>query len=289
MIRSTVRMVLCAALCMCLMPTAAFGHARGTNGWYFPTGTEALGGMGGWMQYRSWNHSWHLAKDIGTRCGRPVYAVTDGVVYDAYTNLRGYGGVMVVLHRQEDGTYFKALYGHIKALKYRKGQRVKAGAIIAYVNNTSPNHLHFSIHPGAGKPTDPQHNVFRGHTYVKKATYGWTDPVAYLYAHSTYPPLPPVTITRPDVPTETVAAAPMSVSASMTPVHAGPGLVTLQVWKLNGLAWTYHSTQAVSAVGTDSVRTTVRLPAGSWRMCVRFKGDSSHGTTTSPVAFTLSR
>jgi murein DD-endopeptidase MepM/ murein hydrolase activator NlpD len=270
------------------MPAAAFAHSRGTNGWYFPTGTESLGSMGGWMQYRSWNHSWHLAKDIGTRCGKPVYAVADGVVYDAYTYLRGYGGVMVILHRQEDGTYFKALYGHIKGLKYRKGQRVKAGAIIAYVNNTSPNHLHFGIHPGPNKPTDPQHNIFRGHTYVKRATYGWTDPVAFLYAHSTYPPLPPVTISALRVPTSTVAAAPLSVAASMTPTHPAPGLVTLQLWYRQGTAWKYHSAPGMSTVGTDSVRAVVRLPAGSWRMRVRFKGDSSHGTTVSPMAVVVS-
>jgi murein DD-endopeptidase MepM/ murein hydrolase activator NlpD len=195
-----------------LSPAVARAHSPGTNGWYWPTGTSNTGGGGGWLQYRSWNHSYHLAKDIRGRVGTPVYALADGYVYDAYKRLSGYApaGAMIVVYKTADGKPFKTLYGHIRNPRYRKGQRVTAGALLAYVAPCGGTpHLHFGIHLGVNKPNDPRRNPFMGHSYVRRRYYGWVDPVDYLktqYPLGTVFPSPAPTSTA--APTSTVDPAP---------------------------------------------------------------------------------
>lgn len=174
-------LALTVALAGFLGANVAVAATPGTGGWYWPTGSEKLGSMGPWWQDRG--YAWHLAKDIGAPAGKPTYAVGSGTVLESQY-VRGYGpggglgGAVVILHRTATGREFKALYGHVSNLRYRKGDKVAAGAVIAVINNSSPNHLHFGIHPGAAYP--PDGNPYRGHTYTASTTYGWVDPVAYL-------------------------------------------------------------------------------------------------------------
>jgi Peptidase family M23 len=297
--RPAVIALVCALACMLLTGVPLAGAApflsdragraasltpavsKGLNGWYWPTGTENLGSMGGWMQYRpGGTPNWHLAKDIGAAYGSPVYALTDGTVFDAYAVLDGYApaGAIVVLYRNENGDYFKALYGHVKSLQYRKGAKVKAGAVIGYIGQSNPYHLHFGIHPGAGLPTDPQHNVFRGHTYVKSQTYGWTDPVAYLHAHSPYVPPKPVTLSLPLLPSSIPAGRIVSVAATMTPTHDfSTGLLRLERWRPAGAAWELAGSDPMRQRRDEPVaRASVLLPVGTWRLRTRFAGDRDH-------------
>lgn len=262
--------------------------SKGTNGWYWPTGTNDVGSMGGWMDYRSSNKSWHLAKDIGAPYGSPVYAAADGVVFSAYSNLDGYGpgggpgGAIVILFRREDGAYFKALYGHLNGLKYKTGQAVKAGAVIGYVNNTSPNHVHFGIHPGSALPTDPQHNPFRGHTYVKSQTYGWTDPIAFLKAHTPYVPPVPATLGAPSVPPLVAAGTLVSITATVSPAQDRGCSVVLERWRLVGSTWTFiGASRMATRPRSLAWRCSVLLSAGAWRVRTRFSGDRDHSPGTS--------
>jgi hypothetical protein len=176
-------------------PAAAFASPKkGTGGWYWPTGTEKLGSMDGYWVFRPSNHSWHMAKDIATPQGHPVYAIADGVVAESQGDA-GYGGVLVVWHKTGDGQKFLVVYGHIIRGKLGKGAKVKAGQVIGKIN--SKNHLHFGIHPGNKYP--PDGNPYRGHTYVESQTYGWVDPIKFLRTHAAFktacitPTLPLVT------------------------------------------------------------------------------------------------
>jgi murein DD-endopeptidase MepM/ murein hydrolase activator NlpD len=270
--------------------------AKGRNGWYWPTGTDNVGTNSGWMDYRSWNHSWHLAKDIGTPYGSPVYALTDGVVFSAYSNLDGYGpgggpgGAMVVLFRREDGAYFKALYGHIYGIKYKKGQAVKAGAVLAYINNVSPNHLHFGIHPGAALPTDPEHNPFRGHTYVKSQTYGWTDPIAFLNSHTPYVPPVPATLSTPTVDASVPAGTLVSVTARVSPAQDAGSAVMLERWRLQGTTWAFVGSSKMTLLPRSQTwRCSILLAAGSWRFRTSFSGDHDHLPGHSAYASVIAR
>jgi murein DD-endopeptidase MepM/ murein hydrolase activator NlpD len=170
--------------------------------------------------------------------GQAVYAVADGYVLESKM-ARGYGrggsrgGAVVIQHRTGDGTKFTALYGHLKGLKYKKGQKVKAGAVIGYLNNARPPHLHFGIRLGWGLPED--RNPFRGHTHTTKKTYGFVDPIAFLRKHHRLPkpapapvappvePPPPADVTPPlDPPSPTDGGAPpLEADAAVAPSGSG--------------------------------------------------------------------
>jgi murein DD-endopeptidase MepM/ murein hydrolase activator NlpD len=204
--------VLCLVLAAAMLaaPASASAHAPNAQGWYSPTGAFTFGRMGGFGVWRPWNRSYHLAKDISGRVGAPVYAMSDGYVYDAYKRLAGYtpGGAMIVVYKTSDGRWMKALYGHVKGLKYKKGQKVKAGAVLAYIAPCGgPSHLHFGIHMGLNKPNDPKRNPFMGHGSIRGRTYGWVDPMRFMaenWAWGTEPPAPPATVATPTlVPTPT--------------------------------------------------------------------------------------
>jgi murein DD-endopeptidase MepM/ murein hydrolase activator NlpD len=180
-------LALCAAVLAhaAIVPETAVAVSPGANGWVWPTGTADLGTGGPWLQYRRGHRSWHVAKDIRARVGAPVYALADGYVLDAYKSLTGYrpGGAMVVVYRTADGSSFKALYGHIRTLRYKRGQIVKAGDVLAQIAPCGgAPHLHFGIHPGADKPPGPRRNMFAGHTHRAGLTYGWMEPGAFLGA-----------------------------------------------------------------------------------------------------------
>jgi murein DD-endopeptidase MepM/ murein hydrolase activator NlpD len=184
-------------------PGVASAHSVGINGWYWPTGTSSTGTGGGWLQYRRSNRSTHLAKDIRARVGSPVYALADGYVYAAYASLAGYrpGGAMIVVHQDAQGRPFKALYGHVRAIRYRKGQRVAAGDVLATIAPCGGfPHLHFGIHPGLAKPNDPRRNPFMGHSRVRGRLYGWVDPTGFLltsYPLGTVIPAEPTSTPEP--------------------------------------------------------------------------------------------
>ena len=179
---ATVVFVLLAGVVLGVPSLAAASPHKGTNGWYWPTGTEKLGNWDGFWVYRSSNHSWHMAKDIVTPVGHAVYAIADGVIAESKADA-GYGGVLVVWHKAGDGTKFLTVYGHIiRAKGMKKGAKVSAGQVVGRIN--SANHLHFGIHPGDKYP--PDNNPYRGHTYIESQTYGWVDPINFLKTHLAY-------------------------------------------------------------------------------------------------------
>jgi murein DD-endopeptidase MepM/ murein hydrolase activator NlpD len=153
----------------------------GSGGWYWPLNTEKFVDYGHFMQDRGGN--WHLAQDMAGTAHQAVYSLGDGVVLESGM-VNGFGpggsvgGAMVILYTTASGKQFKALYGHVEKMRYAKGAKVRAGALIAQLNTYSPPHLHFGIHPGRAYP--PDGNPWRGHTYIKSQTYGWVDPVKFL-------------------------------------------------------------------------------------------------------------
>ncbi|OPZ78918.1 MAG: Murein DD-endopeptidase MepM [Alphaproteobacteria bacterium ADurb.Bin438] len=95
----------------------------------------------------------HYGVDYPARTGTPVYAAGDGVV--TYVGKKGtYGKYVQIKHNR---TYSTA-YAHLNGFaKIKKGQRIKKGALIAYVGNTGIStgpHLHFEVH-NKGRKVDP--------------------------------------------------------------------------------------------------------------------------------------
>jgi murein DD-endopeptidase MepM/ murein hydrolase activator NlpD len=92
---------------------------------------------------------WHHGDDLFASLGRPVVAVADGTVFAVGWN--GVGGWRVWL-RDEEGNqfYYAHLSGYTKLA--RNGAHVKRGQVLGFVGNTgdaftTPDHLHFEIHP----------------------------------------------------------------------------------------------------------------------------------------------
>ena len=93
-------------------------------------------------QYPWWGH---MAIDIGTATGTPIYAADSGYVLEAgWTNV-GYGLHVVIDH----GNGFRTLYGHMSVIIAQAGQSVQKGQLIGRVgstgNSTGP-HLHFEVY-----------------------------------------------------------------------------------------------------------------------------------------------
>jgi hypothetical protein len=181
----------------------------GSGGWYWPVGTEDFSGWGdSWLQPRG--SYVHVAQDMQAAVGHPVYAIGDGIVFISRADTGGYGpggspgGCMIIVHMTASGRQFRALYGHISGLRYKAGQRVTAGALIATINGCA--HLHFGIHPGT---TYRSGNPYEGHVPKTWADHdGWVNPVKFLKTNpraSSYSP-PPVPVA--DV---TTATAPVGV------------------------------------------------------------------------------
>lgn len=99
--------------------------------------------------------TFHRGLDMPAPLGTPIYAVGPGTVIRSGP-ASGFGNWVVIDHG--DGTV--SVYGHMRVLVAREGQRVGPGTLIAYVGNegqsTGP-HLHFEVRVGgpSGPSTDP--------------------------------------------------------------------------------------------------------------------------------------
>ena len=136
-----------------VVPTYAVGRS-GTNA-TLPGGCEVSGpGLygGGFFiwpannHYLSGNDFWsgHLAIDIATATGAPIYAADSGVVVFAGWDSNGYGNVIMIDHQNG----YHTLYAHLSSLNARCGSNAAQGNVIGYAgstgNSTGP-HLHFEV------------------------------------------------------------------------------------------------------------------------------------------------
>lgn len=104
----------------------------------------------------------HRGIDIsnGGIFGKPIVAITDGVVYEAYNSCphkdknsrcrcgSGWGNHIAIDHGIVAGEYIKAMYAHMNTTAVSVGQSVKQGQVIGYVGTTGDStgyHLHFGI------------------------------------------------------------------------------------------------------------------------------------------------
>ncbi|HZL65510.1 MAG TPA: peptidoglycan DD-metalloendopeptidase family protein [Thermoleophilia bacterium] len=199
--------LLALAGALVVQPVAA-GPARayaastpGSGGWFWPVGTEDFSDWGdSWLQPRG--AYVHVAQDMHAAAGHPVYAVGDGTVWISRADAGGYGpggspgGCMIIVHRTAAGQEFRAVYGHISGLRFKAGEHVTAGVVIATVNGC--DHLHFGIHPST---VYRDGNMYEGHVPKSWADHGgWVDPVKFLKTNpraSSYspPPVPLVEVT----------------------------------------------------------------------------------------------
>ncbi len=110
--------------------------AYGTGTFVWPAPTHALSGNDYWPG--------HLAIDIATASGDPIYATDSGLVVYAGPIGGGYGNMVMIDH----GNGYQSLYAHLTTWKANCGQSVYQGQLIGLAgstgNSTGP-HLHFEV------------------------------------------------------------------------------------------------------------------------------------------------
>jgi lipoprotein NlpD len=95
----------------------------------------------------------HDGIDINGKEGAPIYAAAAGEVVYSDQRLTGYGKLVIIRHTRD---LFTA-YAHNQRNLVRKGDKVRAGDLIARVGRTgrtSGAHLHFEVRRGA-TPVNP--------------------------------------------------------------------------------------------------------------------------------------
>ncbi len=178
-----------ALLWMAISATGAWSELRsrgestpGINEWHWPAGTEYHGGYLGWLEYSVGYKEYHLGRDFRAPVGTPAFAIASGTVVrierDVYGSKSSSGSAILILHHTRAGQPFVALYGHVTDIEVVEGQQITAGQQLARLNDYEPSHLHFAIHPGANRADE---DIWRGYTPQPGYTYGFVDPMAFLY------------------------------------------------------------------------------------------------------------
>ncbi|PKN97505.1 MAG: hypothetical protein CVU42_15810 [Chloroflexi bacterium HGW-Chloroflexi-4] len=110
--------------------------AYGTGSFIWPGVNDYLSGNDFW--------SGHLALDIASGLGSPIYASDSGLVVYAGWNNSGYGNMVMIDH----GNGYQTLYAHLNQVSVTCGSSVYQGTFIGSSgstgNSTGP-HLHFEI------------------------------------------------------------------------------------------------------------------------------------------------
>lgn len=91
----------------------------------------------------------HDGIDIKAPDGTPVRAADDGKVMYVNSSMRGYGNIIIMMHKDD----FYTVYAHNDENLVKMGDKVAKGEIIASVGSTgnaSISHLHFEVRQGKG-------------------------------------------------------------------------------------------------------------------------------------------
>lgn len=128
--------------------------------------TQLFGENPDW--YKKWGYAGHNGIDYGVANGTPVAAAAAGTVAAVSFENGGYGNYVKMSHTDGVKTYF-TYYAHLASAAVSAGQKVKAGNIVGYSNNTGAStgpHLHFGLKVEGQNP----------------AYKGYLDPMPYFSA-----------------------------------------------------------------------------------------------------------
>lgn len=89
----------------------------------------------------------HDGIDIRAPEGSPIRAAADGRVVFVDDDMRGYGRIVIIKHKED----FFTVYAHNRTNKVSRGEKISKGAVIGTVGNSgnaSGSHLHFEVRKG---------------------------------------------------------------------------------------------------------------------------------------------
>jgi hypothetical protein len=97
--------------------------------------------------YKKWGYAGHNGVDYGIPNGTPINAAADGTISQISFENGGYGNYVKIAHQDGSKTYY-TYYAHLASAAVAAGQKVKAGQVVGYSNNTGAStgpHLHFGL------------------------------------------------------------------------------------------------------------------------------------------------
>ena len=140
-----------AALAALAASAEKYAGQIAANAWQLPLGGYRLTARFGYSS--SLWASTHTGLDFAAPYGTPVVAVANGVVRSASYD-GSYGNKIVLA--LEDGT--EIWYCHLSSFSVNVGETVRGGEQLGAVGstgNSTGDHLHLEVRPGAGDPVDP--------------------------------------------------------------------------------------------------------------------------------------
>jgi len=155
--------------------------------------------------YSKWGYPGHNGVDFGIWDGTPVKAAAAGTVEKVGFEDGGYGNYVKLRH---DG--FFTYYAHLQGSAVSPGNKVQAGQVIAWSNNTGAStgpHLHFGLRITGKNP----------------AYKDYVDPMPYLTGVTPTPPEPTPPGPTPPGPTPPGPTPPGPTPPGPAPVEIWPG------------------------------------------------------------------
>lgn len=91
---------------------------------------------------------WNAVTGGNSDLGDPIYVVANGLITEVKDYAGGWGKVVRVIHKMENGKLMESLYAHCQDFKTNEGDLVNRGDLIATIGNANGvylAHLHLEI------------------------------------------------------------------------------------------------------------------------------------------------
>jgi murein DD-endopeptidase MepM/ murein hydrolase activator NlpD len=159
-------------------PTSSFAYPVGEKDYV----TEKNDWRDHWYNAQDFGENRHLGEDWNktsggdTDCGEPVYSTADGMIVNAHDAGPGWGNVVVIEHRADDGTKLRSLYGHLQSMTKTSGvvKRREQIGTIGNANGRYKCHLHFELR---WNDCPLWNDVGPGYSETR---HGWIDPSEFI-------------------------------------------------------------------------------------------------------------
>jgi murein DD-endopeptidase MepM/ murein hydrolase activator NlpD len=148
-----------------------------SDGFDFPVGKPNGSGYYNAQGFGGKRHhlgdDWNGNEGGNNDLGHPIFAVSNGIVSEAFDRKGGWGKIVRIVHAH-NGKFYESFYAHCNEMTVKKGDLIKRGQKIATIGNNDGMylaHLHFEIRSEPDMPT--------GGGYSRDNT-GYLDPTVFI-------------------------------------------------------------------------------------------------------------
>ncbi|OIQ27079.1 MAG: peptidase M23 [Bacteroidetes bacterium MedPE-SWsnd-G2] len=148
-----------------------------SNSFDFPVGKPDANGYYNAQKFQENMHlgdDWNAVTGGNSDLGDPIYSVANGYVKYAQDYGSGWGNVIRVIHKMQNGKMIESLYAHCDTIIVKEKQWIKRGMKIGTIGNVDGQylaHLHFELREDLDLPI--------GYGY-SDITTGYLDPSKFI-------------------------------------------------------------------------------------------------------------